>query len=297
MDFPTTLSKLAFDQKFCDFFGGIPIMERHIKLENLGEYVYQNDVGGYRSELLKSLRYIEQTGQLDNVDKLINDHCKWLFTTLNDVIAFKNPESAYDLLNQYEINYKNFELLVQQKDKNGIILMGVYKNHIGFLIPKLIEHNEIYIIRKPNTELSKSPLIGCFYNKVNLIDADQNGGKKLFYALKNKKIVGLYSDFLYPESRAQKGFLFGKPVNFSETLVRLIKATKSTIIPFSITKHSKNNKIVITIEFHDIIKDIQSETSSIENLFIKMNISTELLVRNKPEQWRLWNTLQLRWYE
>lgn len=294
-DFPSALSKLAFDEEFCTSFASIPVIERHFLLEKLGNDVYVNDIGRYRSELLKSLEYIEKTRQLNDVDLIVCNHCKWLFTTLNDIIGFKTADSTNDLIKECEINIKNLEVLESQRKNTGVVLMGVYKNHIGYILPKLLENNEVYVIRKPNSEISKSPLIGHFYSKINMIDADQNGGKKLFYALKNKKIVGLYSDFLYPESRAQKGFLFGRSVNFSETLVRLIKTTKSVVIPFSIIKKIMNGKIVIDIEFHDIINDNKSDNSSIESLFVKMNLSTELLIRNQPEQWRLWNTLQFRW--
>jgi lauroyl/myristoyl acyltransferase len=295
IDFPTVICKLSQDEDIIRHINQNSFNSVLSELENIGDYVFQNNVGNYKNEIQYYIDQITKSNQI--VDgNLVRNHCKWLFTTLMDMVAFQKEESSRKLLENYNIKIQNYNIIESFINKRGIIFVSVYQNHIGFALTDLLTKIKISIIRKKTTEHNNSPLLGCFSEKINIIDADVDGGRKIFYELKNKNIVALYNDFLYPDSRAAKGLLFGNIVNVSETLLKIICLTNAVVIPFVIIKSTNQYTNEINVKFFDPIEpDTNKNANCFENILYKLSLGTELLIRYCPEQWRLWNSLRVRW--
>jgi len=293
IDIPTVLCNLVKDKEVSACLADNPAFNSYKELMEVGELIYSDNIGLYRNELVSNMKYLEEVNLFPDPDLVIKNHCKWLLTTLLDMVQFRHEANVLPYIAQHTIKVINGEVIDNYYGKKGIVLLGVYQNHIGFVLEELLKKYPISIIRKPLSDHMDSPLLGNFFNRVNPIDANATGGKKLFYHLKNKGIVGLYNDFIYPDSRPARGFLFGKNVNISETLLKIIEMTDAVIIPFSVVKNLSVNPVEVEIRYFDAV---QKEQDGSSNLLFIVSLITEFLIRYQPEQWRLWNSLIHRWH-
>lgn len=296
VDIPTVLLKLAQNQTVINKISTHSYATAISELEEIGEICYYDNLGNYRKELEYNLESLITSNQLTNKDELIKNHCRWIFGTIADINLFLNDFNIKNL-DFPIVKFLNGDILERYKNNRGIILFSVYQNHIGFLLTELLKNDSISIISRGNYDINNySSFLGCFQKKIDIIPATIESGKNIFYKLKNNKILGVYNDFLYPDSRGTKSLLFGKYVAVSETLLRLACLTKSVLIPVSIVKKENKGVKEIEVKFNEPIDTGECEAKDcFENTKYKLSLYTELLIRYSPEQWRLWNTLKVRW--
>jgi lauroyl/myristoyl acyltransferase len=154
----------------------------------------------------------------------------------------------------------------------------------------------VALVRKAEEGEERSQRLLDWCEALESVPADASGGMRLFQILRSGGVVGLYSDFLYPDARAVRGFLFGGWVPISRTLLLLIRKAGAVVVPVSITRELPVEGDRVTVRFHAPLSSTLVPGEATEAaLAIQLSLVTECLIRLHPAQWRLWNTLKLRW--
>ncbi len=295
----SVIEQAAVDAHTVALLREIPSRERRELLAETGRAVYARDLGNYRAELHYNTEELVTTGQLPTLPELLADHTACLFTTLSDTIDLAQRESGEEHLADSEIDIEGIEYLQQHLGTRGVVLLSVFQSHIGYLKPALPTLGRVALIRKPDGEEGADalpPALLAWKDAIELVPADVRGGIRLLQILRKRGVVGLYNDFLYPDARATKGWLFGRTVPISSTLLQLIRKTRAVVVPLAIARTLPLDGNQVTVRFFPPVEaSVDPSISNQAALALQISIATECLIRSFPVQWRLWNTLRLRW--
>lgn len=299
IDWLSVLGRCSESEETRDLLRQIPSAERRALLAETGRTVYREDLGNYRAELIYNTEPVVASGQLPAFAGQREDHAACLFAALSDFVDLADRASAEAHLAETRIDVAGQDHLAPFVGKRGIILLGVYQSHFGYALELLKTLGRIALIRKPlegeGTEHIPAPLLE-WQDSVELIPADAAGGIRLFQWLRRGGAVGLYNDFLYGDARPAKGMLFGRRVPISRTLLRLIQSTNSVVFPFAVARSFplEGSDVQVRV-FAPLSATVDPALANENALAIQISIATEALIRRHPVQWRLWNTLRVRW--
>jgi lauroyl/myristoyl acyltransferase len=299
IDWLSVLGRCADSEETRELLRMIPSSERRALLAETGRTVYREDLGNFRAELIHNTEPVIASGQLPGLAAQREDHAACLFAALSDVVDLADRAGAEAHLAKTRIEFAGQEHLVPFAGQRGIILLGVYQSHFGYALKLLEILGRIALIRKPlegeGAEHIPAPLLE-WQDSLELIPADASGGIRLFQWLRRGGAVGLYNDFLYGDARPARGMLFGQKVPISRTLLRLIQSTKAVVFPFAVARSFplEGSEVKVRV-FAPLSASVDPDLASEAALAIQISIATEALIRRHPVQWRLWNTLRVRW--
>ena len=278
----------------------LPSRERRALLAAAGRTVYRQDVGNYAAELRYNTRSLIASGQMPGLPAQLEEHAACLFAAASDALDFETRASAEAHLRETRVAVGGLERLRPFLRQRGIVLLSVFQSHFGYAVP-LLEGplGPVALVRKPQDGedpgvAARALLDWC--EAVEVVPADARGGMRLLQVLRHGGIVGLYNDFLYPDARAARGFLFGDWVPVSRTLLMLIRKTGAVVVPVSIARALPAEGDEVEVRFHSPLPSTLVPGEATEAaLALELSLATECLIRRHPAQWRLWNTLRLRW--
>lgn len=298
IDWLAVLALAAQDPQTVEFLREIPSAERRKMLAETGSAVFRQDLGNIASELAYNTEPVVQTGQIPGLRDMLVEHVAMLFASLSDELDMANRADAEAHLAATEIFVHGREKLAPFLGQRGIVLLSVYQSHFGYALPVLGDLGKIALIRKPlGTEGPDymPPKLLEWRDSVELVPADASGGIRLFQLLRKGGSVGLYNDFLYGDARAAKSLLFGGTVPISRTLLRLVRSTSAVVIPMAVARRLPPEGSKVDVHLFSPLAASLEKPCNEAALGIQIAVVTELLIRRFPVQWRLWNTLRLRW--
>ena len=295
----SVLERAAADPETVSLLREIPSNQRRKLLVEAGREVYRQDLGNYRAELDHNTHAVVTSGQIPNLTDQLEAHTACLFTAISDTIDLATRASAEQHLADTDIAIDGFEHLEPFRGERGIVLLSVFQSHIGYLQPLLPELGRVALIRKPDGEAGADvlpPALIAWQDAIELVPANARGGIRLLRILRDRGLVGLYNDFLYPDARAARGWLFGRPVPISSTLLQLIRKTRAVVVPLAVARDQPFEEDRVRVRFFPpLAASVEPSSATREALCLQISVATECLIRCFPVQWRLWNTLQLRW--
>ncbi len=299
IDWLTVLEDCLEDAETVSLLSQVPSTERRQLLAEVGREVYRRDLGNFAAELKYNTDFVIESGQLPDFREQLEDHSACLFASLSDSFDFLTRASGEGHLAATRIDVQGLSHLEPFLQRRGILLVSVFQSHIGYAAPVLETLGKVAVIRKPQgnegSDYFPKRLLE-WRDALEVIPADAGGGMRLFQILRNGGVVGLYNDFLYPDARAVRGLLFGRHVPVSRTLLLMIRKTGAAVIPTAIARRLpvEGNEVEVCF-FPPLPASLSPEEATEAALAIQLSLATECLIRRFPVQWRLWNTLQLRW--
>jgi len=297
IDWITVLDHCFMDPETRGLLAAIPSAERRALLAEAGRAVWRRDLGNFAAEIAYNTHFLETSGQLPAEPERWEGHAACLFASLGDMLDFVDRPTAEAHLAETEVQVFGRENLDAVPEGRGVILLSVFQSFIGYALPVLESLEHVALIRKPEAgegpDFIPSQLLD-WQDIVELVPADTGGGIRLFQLLRRGGAVGLYNDFLYGDARAARGLLFGRPVPISRTLLRLIRSTRAVVVPIAVARTFplEGNRVEVHL-FKPLSMSLTGGSEAA--LAIQISIATEWLIRRFPAQWRLWNTLRLRW--
>lgn len=299
IDWLTVLDGCLEDPETVSLLGRIPSAERRGLLAETGRAVYRRDLGNFAAELSYNTDSLIQSGQLPDFGEQREDHSACLFASLSDGLDFLSRAGAEEHLAQTRIDVQGLSHLEPFLRKRGILLVSVFQSHFGYMAPLLETLGKVALVRKPQGEegpdyFPKQMLE--WRDTLEVIPATAAGGMRLFQTLRNGGVVGLYNDFLYPDARAVRGFLFGQHVPVSRALLLMIQKSGAVVVPMAVARclPVEEDRVQVCF-FPPLPASLSPEGATEADLAFQLSLATECLIRRFPVQWRLWNTLRMRW--
>jgi lauroyl/myristoyl acyltransferase len=118
--------------------------------------------------------------------------------------------------------------------------------------------------------------------------------------LEEGQVVAFSNDFVYPGVASIGSPLFGRTVPISRGMISITLKTEAAVVPFAIASQWPLQRGDVRVEFFPQVplrfgdKPHHGHQQGASFLF---GLTTECLIRRYPAQWRLWNTLELRWQQ
>ncbi|HEY7216565.1 MAG TPA: hypothetical protein VIC28_18235 [Thermoanaerobaculia bacterium] len=299
IDWLTVLEDCLDDAETVSLLRQIPSAERRALLAETGREVYRRDLGNFAAELSYNTDFVIASGQLPDFGEQREDHAACLFAGLSDAVDFLTRASGEEHLAATRVDVQGLSHLQPFPQRRGVLLLSVFQSHIGYMAPLLETLGKVALIRKPQGSEGRDYFPQRLLEwraALEVVPADAAGGMRLFQILRNRGVVGLYNDFLYPDARAVRGLLFGRHVPISRTLLLMIRKTGAVVIPTAIARRLpvEGNEVQVCF-FPPLPASLAPEEATETALAIQLSLATECLIRRFPAQWRLWNTLRLRW--
>lgn len=299
VDWLTVLDDCLDDSEAVSLLCQIPSPERRGLLAAAGREVFRRDLGNFAAELSYNTDFVIRSGQLPDFGKQREDHAACLFAALSDACDFLTRASGEEHLAATRVEVQGLSHLQPFLRRRGVLLLNVFQSHIGYVSPLLEALGKVALIRKPQGSEGRDYFprrMLEWRDALEVVPADAGGGMRLFQILRNRGVVGLYNDFLYPDARAVRGLLFGRYVPISRTLLLMIRKTAAVVIPMAIARSLpvEGNDVQVCF-FPPLSASLSPDDATEAALGIQLSLATECLIRRFPVQWRLWNTLRLRW--
>lgn len=182
-----------------------------------------------------------------------------------------------------KVKYSNYELFEKAQSENkGVILLSLHMGAFEAMQKIALNHESYDVVKE-----QKNPLLDKFMNDnrkktgLNIIYKGASSLKELVKALKNNKIVCLFSDHY---DIGCEVMFFGKKTKASTGVAALgLKYESPVILVHNILDENNVNtiyfdKILNLDKTGDIKKDVETNTQKIIYEF-------EDLIRKNPEQW------------
>ncbi len=302
VDVHRLLASWIADQAWLESVQKIPVTQRSEQLASLGRDIYTHDLGNFASKLRWNVQYLDYLWTYEERDSMLCKHTEMLFASLSDMVMFLDAEELARQTDEVEFVGKE-HLTAAIEAGRGVILLGVYQSHPGFLIkhPYLARLKKGVIrYESGGTDQKPSMLLQGLTNHVEMLPASSRAIRSMLQLLMDGQCILLYNDFVYPESKPIISTFFGRKVLISRALISLVLKTRAVVLPFSVARQWPLDTQRVSIELysalplHNLQREDPKDLSAGALIF---GLATECLVRRYPVQWKLWSSLMYRWHQ
>ena len=183
--------------------------------------------------------------------------------------------------------------------RRGILLVSVFQSHIGYAAPVLETLGKVAVIRKPQgnegSDYFPKRLLE-WRDALEVIPADAGGGMRLFQILRNGGTSGCTTTSSIPMpapfaacfSAGTCPCVANPPADDPQDRGR---GDPDRDRPPPSRRGQRGGGML----FSSAARFPLARGGDRAALAIQLSLATECLIRRFPVQWRLWNTLQLRW--
>jgi len=274
--------------------------ERRRRLAELGAKTFECDLGRFATELRWNTRTLNDLWSSKERDQVLEKHVELLFASASDTIDFLVPAEIQWTKQQVEVS--GFEHVEESVALGkGIVLLGAYQCHPGFLFyHPLLADLKIAAVQHVENATGETAKALTEDRRVLLLPDTRASVRTMLELLKQGQCIMLYNDFVYPAVTPIKSPLFGRMVLISRALLSIAVKTGASVVPFAIARQWPLDRDEVRLDFFPRLPLAGFDYTCEEHLqtaALVFGLATECLIRRYPAQWRLWNSLELRWQQ
>ena len=274
--------------------------ERRRRLAELGAKTFECDLGRFATQLRWNTRTLNDLWSAKERDRVLKKHIELLFASASDTIDFLVPDEIQ--WTKQQIAVSGFEYLEESfAAGKGVILLGAYQCHPGFLLyHPLLADRRIAAVQHSENGAGETAKALTPDRRLLLLPDTRASVRTLLELLDEGQCIMLYNDFVYPSVTPIKSPLFGRMVLISRALLSIALKVGASVVPFAIARQWPLDRDEVRLDFFPRLPltglDYTCE-AHLQTAALVFGLATECLIRRYPAQWRLWNSLEVRWQQ
>jgi lauroyl/myristoyl acyltransferase len=270
-------------------------------LVGLARRAFETDIGDVRTEIERNLRHDNSLRSASTLAKRMRSHAEFLFVSLLDPVILADDAARADAMTRVELLGQRHAQAALSSGM-GAIFMSCHQTHTAFGLRHLQAGNSRFtVVRNPSdAEVYPAGWVERGYGPyVELVPATIAGAGRLLGALEAGYFAALHGDFSYPETLAVPGSLFGRPVLFSRSLMRLILRSRVPVYPASVVRLQPFTSRRVRVEVFPPLPlaDLSDSKPDCLRAALRLSVAIECLIRRHPVQWAHWTLLEHRWQQ
>jgi len=270
-------------------------------LAELGDRVFDTDLGNYRTDLEFNTQRIGDVGDSRRRRELLREHCAFLFVSLLDPLVLTDERARADAFRRVELTGQEHADATRAAGR-GLVFLGCHQTHSGFAFrhPHFAGW-KFAAVRNPFDGGGLRPRRSeqAYGETVDFVQTAPGGAARLLDCLKSGGCIALQNDFCFAETVGVPATFFGRPVLVSRSLVKLILRTRAPVLPISVVRLQPFESRKIRVEIYPPLPldDLTEARRDQMIAAMRLSVATECLIRRYPAQWTHWTSLEQRWSE
>jgi lauroyl/myristoyl acyltransferase len=262
---------------------------------------FDADLGGVRTQIERNLRHDDSLQSPSALQKRMRSHGNFLFVSLLDPIILADDEARAEAMTRVELLGQT-HVDAALSSGTGAVFMSCHQTHTAFSLRHPRAANcRFTVVRNPSDEeIYPAGWVERGYGPaVDLVPATIAGAARLRDCLDAGRFAALHGDFSYPETLAVPGSLYGRPVLFSRSLLRLVLRSRVGVYPASVVRLEPFTHRRIRVEIFAPLPFADLADSKPDHLraALRLSVAMECLIRRHPVQWAHWTLLEQRWHQ